>query len=157
MPALFSRARHVWFYRTCGLEDSVEGRLSLLSLHLALMMDALRQKGPQAQAVAQALADIFVQDMDGNLRELGVGDLSLGRVLKKLAGKIQNRTDEISQALSTDSPLDKLLQTGFFSKIPLTSEQLSYLANYVHSMAKILKNYPEGKFHAGGRFSPSFS
>jgi cytochrome b pre-mRNA-processing protein 3 len=85
--AIVARARLPVFYQGFGVPDTLEGRFTLLSLHLFAVLHRLTESGPQApetaRGLAQKLADRFTADMDTVLRELGVSDL---RVPKKVRG-----------------------------------------------------------------------
>ena len=73
---IVAQAREPAFYISYNVPDTVNGRLDLLILHLWLMLRRLRQDAGGA-AVSQALFDRFCADMDANLREMGVGDLTV--------------------------------------------------------------------------------
>ena len=85
---IVTQAREPSFYRDLGVPDTVEGRFDLLLLHLWVVLRRLRRtdgamepgSGPireQIQALAQGLFDRFCEDMDDNLREMGIGDLAV--------------------------------------------------------------------------------
>jgi cytochrome b pre-mRNA-processing protein 3 len=73
---IVTQAREPLFYRDLGVPDTVNGRFDLLLLHLWLLLRRLRsaEGGP---GLSQALFDHFCNDMDSNLREMGVGDLAV--------------------------------------------------------------------------------
>ena len=62
----------------CGVADTVEGRFDMIAPILALVM--LRMENSAALAAKTGLlTELFVDDMDGQLRESGVGDLVVGK------------------------------------------------------------------------------
>jgi cytochrome b pre-mRNA-processing protein 3 len=73
---IVTQAREPRFYRDLGAPDTVNGRFDLLVLHLWMVLRRLRTADGVAD-VSQALFDRFCDDMDANLRELGVGDLTV--------------------------------------------------------------------------------
>ena len=73
---IVAQAREPLFYRALGVPDTVNGRFDVLLLHLWMVLRRLRPMADGA-ANAQALFDHFCNDMDANLRELGVGDLTV--------------------------------------------------------------------------------
>jgi cytochrome b pre-mRNA-processing protein 3 len=83
--AIVAQARAPVFYRDYGVADTVNGRLDLLMLHLALVFQRLSQGPSAAQAAGQAVFDRFCQDMDDHLREQGVGDLKVPKDMRRLA------------------------------------------------------------------------
>jgi hypothetical protein len=71
---IVAQARFPVFYRDYAVPDTVNGRFDLLVLHLVLVIDRLTQD-PELQRLGQGVFDRFCEDMDDNLREMGVGDL----------------------------------------------------------------------------------
>jgi len=93
--ALYLRAveqsRSPALYSEFGAPDSVEGRFEVYSLHVVLLLDRLRGHGEIATEVSQALFDTYLKDLDNALRELGVGDMSVGRKMRKLGEAFYGR------------------------------------------------------------------
>lgn len=82
--AVVEHARSSVFYRQLGVPDTATGRYAMVALHAFLVMDRLGRVSGQGK-VSQALFDVMFEDMDRNLREMGVGDLSVGKRVKALA------------------------------------------------------------------------
>lgn len=85
-----AQARQPVFYRDWGIRDDRDGRFEMLSLHLFLMLDRLRLEPCQnpeddIALLGQFLSEVAVADLEYNLREMGVGDLAVGR-------RVQNMT-----------------------------------------------------------------
>jgi cytochrome b pre-mRNA-processing protein 3 len=107
-----AQARTPAFYAAMGAPDTVEGRFELYSLHVALLLRRLKGQGPQAAETAQGLFDAYVQALDDALREMGVGDLSVGKKMRKLGeafyGRVRNY-DEALAALPDKAPLAAII------------------------------------------------
>jgi cytochrome b pre-mRNA-processing protein 3 len=73
---IVTQAREPPFYRDLGVADTVNGRFDLLVLHLWMVLRRLRSAEGGGN-LSQALFDHFCDDMDANLREMGVGDLAV--------------------------------------------------------------------------------
>ena len=80
--AIVAAARHPAFYAQWGVADTLDGRFDMIALHTYLVLDRLKGVEPQFR---QALVDEFFRDMDRSLRELGVGDISVGKKVRKMA------------------------------------------------------------------------
>lgn len=84
------QARQPAFFAAAGVSDTLDGRFEMLALHVFLLLHRL--KGEAALApVAQELADLLIADIDANLRELGAGDLGVGRRVRGMASAFYGR------------------------------------------------------------------
>ena len=92
--AAVAQSRVPAFYRDMGVPDSIEGRFELLTLHIILLLERLKDE----LAIRQALFDTFVSDLDGALREMGVGDLSVPKKMKGLGGVFYGRAKAYDDA-----------------------------------------------------------
>jgi len=83
--AAVAAARAPLLFERLAVPDTVEGRFDLVSLHVALVIRRLRTDAdPRGPALAQAVFDAMFADMDVNLREMGVGDLSVGKRVRRM-------------------------------------------------------------------------
>ncbi|MEW6019142.1 MAG: ubiquinol-cytochrome C chaperone family protein [Pseudomonadota bacterium] len=98
--AVVDQARAPDFYGRLGVPDTVEGRFELYSLHLMLLLDRLKRQGPLAAEVSQALFDTYVAALDDALREMGVGDRSVGKKMRKLGEAFYGRIKSYEAALA---------------------------------------------------------
>jgi cytochrome b pre-mRNA-processing protein 3 len=107
-----TQARSPALYAVMGAPDTVEGRFELYSLHVALLLRRLKGQGPQAAETAQGLFDAYVAALDDALRDMGVGDLSMGKKMRKLGeafyGRVKNY-DEAFAALPDKAPLAAII------------------------------------------------
>lgn len=91
-------ARSPDLYAECGVADTLEGRFDMLSTVLALAM--LRaERDPETLAASARLTELFVDDMDGQLREAGLGDPTVGKKLGQLVSALGGRTGALRHAL----------------------------------------------------------
>jgi len=93
------KARDPRFYLGLGVADTVDGRFDMIVVHAMLVMRCLRAGDGGARRVSQELFDFMFQDMDRSLREMGVGDLSVGKHIKKMAKAFYSRADVVETAL----------------------------------------------------------
>jgi cytochrome b pre-mRNA-processing protein 3 len=109
---LVEQARKPALYERFGAPDTVEGRFELYTLHLMLLIERLRADGERGAETSQALFDTYVKGLDHALRELGVGDLSVGKKMRRLGEAIYGRGksyDAALAALPDTGPLTALL------------------------------------------------
>lgn len=77
-------ARDPYLYATLGVPDTLDGRFDAICLHVYLLIRRLNQDGTAGAEMAQAVFDAMFNDMDINLREMGVGDMSVGKRNRKM-------------------------------------------------------------------------
>ncbi|MGB1548449.1 MAG: ubiquinol-cytochrome C chaperone family protein, partial [Alphaproteobacteria bacterium] len=86
---IVAQARRKEFYTAGGVPDTLDGRFEMLALHAFLVL--YRLKRLDADELAQALFDMMFADMDENLREIGVGDLSVDKRVKRMVSAFYGR------------------------------------------------------------------
>ena len=92
-------SREPALYRDDGVADTVAGRFDMIAAILALVM--LRMERDRVLAAEAALlTELFVADMDGQLRETGVGDLVVGKHVGKLVSVLGGRLGAFREALA---------------------------------------------------------
>jgi cytochrome b pre-mRNA-processing protein 3 len=98
--ALNEAARAPALYAGAGAPDTVEGRFEVLGLHVFLAMRRLRRDAPASDRLSAALQEVFFRRLDDALREIGVGDLSIGRKIRGLAEAFYGRATAYDKAFS---------------------------------------------------------
>lgn len=100
---IVAQAREPLFYQGLGVLDTVNGRFDMVVLHLWMVLRRLRGAGEGA-ALAQALFDHFCDDMDDNLREMGVSDVGVPRKMKAFGEAFYGRGMAYDKALEAGGP-----------------------------------------------------
>ena len=85
------QARDPAFYTAMGVADRIDARFELYTLHVLLLVMRLRDEGEHGAEAAQALFDTYVSALDHALRELGVGDISVGKKMRRLGEAMYGR------------------------------------------------------------------
>ncbi len=94
-------ARAPFFYTVLGVPDTLDGRFDLVGLHAFLLIRRLRAETPHGKRLAQAVFDAMFNDMDVNLREMGVGDLSVGKKVKVMWEAFHGRAKAYDMAIQS--------------------------------------------------------
>ncbi len=100
--ALAGQARAPEFFEIAGAPDTPEGRFDMLALHMFLAIERLRQETPVTDRVVRLLQEVFFERLDSALREMGVGDLSVGRKIRGLAEAFYGRYSAYESAKEGD-------------------------------------------------------
>jgi cytochrome b pre-mRNA-processing protein 3 len=93
-------AREKAWYRDCGVADTLPGRFDLITLILAIVMLRMERE-PALIPPSVRLTELFVEDMDGQMREQGVGDVGLGKHMGKLMSTLGGRLNAYRDALES--------------------------------------------------------
>jgi cytochrome b pre-mRNA-processing protein 3 len=112
---IVTQAREPLFYRDLTVPDTVNGRFDLLVLHLWLVLRRLRT-AEGSSGLSQALFDRFCNDMDDNLREMGVGDLTVPKRMQAFGEAFYGRTAAYDLALEAgEEPLAQALSKNILN------------------------------------------
>ncbi len=90
--AAVGAARDPYFYAELGVPDTMDGRFDMIGLFVLLIIDRLRVEPKPGPELAQAVFDAMFLDMDHALRELGVGDMTVGRKVKAMWEALHGRS-----------------------------------------------------------------
>jgi cytochrome b pre-mRNA-processing protein 3 len=133
--AIVAQARLQPLYRDWHVPDTVDGRFEMIVLHMVLLFRRLARDGDEGQAIAQQVFDIFLADMDQQLREMGVGDLGVPKRMKKMGQSFYGRLSVYGAALAAeDEPkLREALERNLFPDGDAPS--LQPLASYAMALA----------------------
>jgi cytochrome b pre-mRNA-processing protein 3 len=113
-----AEARRPHWYQDGGVPDTLDGRFAVLATLVSLIMVRLEREGPEGEAASVALTERFVDSLDAELRELGLGDPALGKQVRKLIGAVSGRVgrwrtlvgsaeaweEEVRRSLGLDQP-----------------------------------------------------
>jgi cytochrome b pre-mRNA-processing protein 3 len=98
--AIVAQARRPHWYAEGGVPDTLDGRFEMVAGVLALVLIRLEALGAPAREPAARLTELFVADMDGQLRQSGIGDLvvgkHVGRMMSHLGGRIAAYRDGLA-------------------------------------------------------------
>jgi cytochrome b pre-mRNA-processing protein 3 len=114
--AVVAEARTPKWYATYGVPDSVDGRFDMVSLVLVLVLLRLENEGREVEAVR--LTEQFITDMDGQIREIGFGDLVVGKQVGGILAVVGGRLG----AYRTGFDLDTLGRTLWRGEAPANAD-----------------------------------
>lgn len=137
--ALVEQARAGGFYARLGVPDTVDGRFDVITLHAFLVFNRIKRGGGAERELGQALFDVMFADMDRSLREMGVGDLSVGSKVKQMVFAFYGRMAAYETALASDDGelREALLRNVYRGRSPGKLE-LAELGDYVRAKAEVL-------------------
>jgi cytochrome b pre-mRNA-processing protein 3 len=144
------QARQPIFFARYGVPDSVDGRFELVCLHAFLYLHRLKSERPQASRLCQSFFDTMFLDLDRALREMGTGDLSVGRQIKRMAQGFYGRIQAYEEGIGGDDWLLRgALARNLFGTVPAPAPHLGVMADYVRAAAADLRRQTAGELAAG--------
>jgi cytochrome b pre-mRNA-processing protein 3 len=156
--AAVAAAREPFLYETLGVPDTLDGRFDLIGLHVFLVIRRVKREPAPGRALAQAVFDAMFADMDINLREMGVGDLSVGRKMKTMWEAFHGRSAAYAAAMAAaDRPaLEAALIRNVWRGLPPEHGDPAGLAGVALARAAALDTQSLADLARGiVRFAPS--
>lgn len=130
------RARRPVLYTLYGVPDTIDGRFEMLCLHAYAVFHRLKGKGPDAEALSQAIYDAMFSDLDGALRELGVADLGVGRRIKTMTEALNGRIQAYDRGFAAEGggDLEQAVRRNVYGTATPTADQMRGMTDYLRSI-----------------------
>jgi cytochrome b pre-mRNA-processing protein 3 len=133
------QARQPFFYTDLNVPDTVDGRFDMIATHVFLILHRLKAGGDRTQTTSQALFDAMFSDMDRGLREMGAGDLGVGRRVKTMANAFYGRVAAYDQGLEPgDTSLTDAVLRNVFRSDEKEREAAKRFAAYISAQSAAL-------------------
>ena len=121
-----AEARRPHWYVEGEVPDTLEGRFAMLATVTALAMVRLDRGEDSALAMSVALTERFIDTIDAELREMGVGDPALGRQVRKLVRALEQRLALFRAALETGRGWREAVLRGAYRDLAPSENALRY-------------------------------
>jgi cytochrome b pre-mRNA-processing protein 3 len=96
----------------------VDGRFDMIATLLSLVLIRLEREGDATRTECTLLTEAFIADMDGNIRQLGTGDVVVGKHIGKMVGALGGRLGSFRQALEAGEGLEGPVRRNVFHDTP---------------------------------------
>ncbi|MFL6844888.1 MAG: ubiquinol-cytochrome C chaperone family protein [Allosphingosinicella sp.] len=147
--SLVAEARAPAWYLEGGVPDTLEGRFDMVAAILAIVLLRLEREGEAARTESVLLTEIFIDDMDGSLRQLGIGDFVVGKHVGKLVGALGGRLGAFREALRGEEPLDEAVRRNIFRGEEASEAQVGFVSGRLRALAARLAAAPLEPLLAG--------
>jgi cytochrome b pre-mRNA-processing protein 3 len=146
---IVAQARQPVFYANYGVPDTVEGRFDLIVLHLVLLLRRLDLAGDPGRLFGQRLFDAFCRDLDGNLREMGIGDLAVPKHMRRFGEAFYGR--QAAYLAAIDAPEAQAFENALARNIlqGAASNRAAELARYARAVIRELDAQEESALMRG--------
>lgn len=136
--SLMGQSRLAGFYGTGRVTDNYDGRIDVLTLHMAVMLKALKAHDEQGGALAQALFDEMKDDFEIALREEGISDTGVKKRIKPMISLFYDRVKAYTQAIISDAPDTEMVKALATFHADASDAFLANMARYSLKFAKAL-------------------
>ena len=109
-------AREPHWYLQGQVPDTLDGRFAMLSTVAALLLARIEQEGEAGNRLAVTLTERFIEVMDSEHRQLGLGDPTLGKTVRKLVAALARRTELWRGAASGETPWEEATRESLYKK-----------------------------------------
>lgn len=123
--AVVAVARQPHWYQEGGVPDTLDGRFDMVSLILALVLHRI-EEDPAAMRASVELTELFVSDMDGQMRQIGFGDMVVGKQIGRMVGALGGRLGAYKAADGSDALRAALVRNLWRGEAP-ADENLAYV------------------------------
>jgi cytochrome b pre-mRNA-processing protein 3 len=122
--ALEEAGRTDWF--TAGeVPDTLEGRFAVLATVIALITVRLERDGEEGARASAALTERLVESLDSEIREMGVGDPTLGKQVRKLVGSVAGRVERWRGLVNSDRPWTAEVERSLYLDEPSSADAVA--------------------------------
>ena len=148
--SVVAQARRPEFYSALGVPDTVDGRFDLVAMHTFLVLHRLKRDHPESADLGQSLFDTMFLDMDRSLRELGAGDLGVGRRVKQMAKGLFGRIAAYEAGLrGADDELEAALRRNLYGTVDPEAASVRAVAAYMRRQVDVLARHSSAELSAG--------
>jgi cytochrome b pre-mRNA-processing protein 3 len=145
--AIVALGRAPHWYQAGEVPDTIDGRFDMIAAILSLVLLRL-EKEPDAIPPSTALAECFIEDMDGQLREIGIGDVVVGKHMGRMMGMVGGRLGAYRAGLAGEGLQGALVRNLYRGHAPSDSA-LAHVGAALLSLRDRLTATPTAAILAG--------
>ena len=138
--AVVHAARAPHWYREGGVPDTLDGRFDMIGLVMALVLHRI-DADPAHKLAGVQLTELFVDDMDGQMRQIGFGDMVVGKQIGRMVGALGGRLGAYRAPDGSDE-LKAALVRNLWRGQPPAEAALAHVAAEVAALRRALDAMP---------------
>ena len=149
--AVVAHGRLPHWYLDGQVPDTLDGRFDMIAAVLSVVLLRLEAEGAdrdQAARLNARLAERFIDDMDGQLREIGIGDIVVGKHIGRMMGMLGGRLGAYRDGLAAGD-LQPALARNLYRGTPPGPEAVSHVARGLAALHEQLAALPLDALVAG--------
>ncbi|MDX3911505.1 MAG: ubiquinol-cytochrome C chaperone family protein [Sphingobium sp.] len=146
--AVVARGREPHWYATGDVPDTLDGRFDMIAAILCVIL--LRLEGEEtARQQSVWLTELFINDMDGQLRQIGIGDMIVGKHIGRMMSALGGRLTAYRAGLAPDGDLEAALIRNLYRGEVPSPRASAYVASEVQNLRTALADVPTENILAG--------
>jgi cytochrome b pre-mRNA-processing protein 3 len=133
--AIVAEARRPHWYREGRVPDTLDGRFDMVSSVLALVLLRLERLGEPGRGPSARLTELFVTDMDGQLRQHGIGDLVVGKHVGRMMSQLGGRLTAYREDFAEEGDLAGAIVRNIYRGVEVPAEASAHVEAGLRSLA----------------------
>ena len=146
--SIVQEGRQIAWYEEGQVPDSIDGRFDMIAAIFALVMIRLEKEEDRGQDIAW-LTEIFISDMDGQLRQIGIGEMVVGKHVGRMMGALGGRVGAYRKALENGANLEDAILRNIFRGEKPDDAALAYVARQLAAYHAALRGLDSSEIIAG--------
>jgi cytochrome b pre-mRNA-processing protein 3 len=147
--AIVATGRDARWYREGQVPDTLDGRFDMVAALLALVLLRLEADGAAPREASALVTEIFIDDMDGSLRQIGIGDFVVGKHVGRMVSALGGRLTAFRSALASGGELTAPVTRNIFHDAPPSPEAVAFVAKGLQRFRDGLAALPLDRLLAG--------
>jgi cytochrome b pre-mRNA-processing protein 3 len=151
--AVVNAGRDPSWYVEGQVPDTIDGRFDMIAALMALTLLRLETEEERTRRPSVLLTELFIQDMDGSIRQIGIGDLMVGKHIGRMMGALGGRLTAFRSEIEAGGDFTTVVARNIFHDAPPNPQALDYVSRQLRELHRRLQALPcesilEGRFPA---------
>lgn len=132
-------ARDPIWYLEGQVPDTLDGRFDMVAAVLALVLLRLERDGKENAKASALLAELFIEDMDGSVRQMGIGDLMVGKHVGNMMGALGGRITAFREAIGAGSGFGEVVRRNVFHDAPPSEQAVAFVSKRLENFYQAIE------------------
>lgn len=142
--AVVAEGRQPAWYRDCRVPDTIDGRFDVIAALFAILLLRLEAEPASRPLNRQMvlLTETFIDDMDGSLRQVGIGDLMVGKQVGNMMSALGGRLTAFRAAFGERGALESVVRRNLFREAPPSGRAVEAAAERLRDFRRRVGSTP---------------
>ena len=130
------------WYLEGQVPDTIDGRFDMIAALMALTLLRLETDEERTRRPSVLLTELFIDDMDGSIRQIGIGDLMVGKHIGKMMGALGGRLTAFRSEIEGGGDFTAVVAKNIFHDAPPNQDALDYVSRRLRELHGRLQTLP---------------